>query len=346
MGHHEQTALWAQVKSLVAPWTPARLLFERDGTILAGAQILLRDAGRIGKIGYVAKGPVGPLDDREWQTLLANALARAGRDLQLSYLVLDLPLEAQPLTAALDRAGFGRHPDTLPPANLMGATTILDLSQPRDTLFSNLRATLRNYVRSGLRSGLVFREGGSADLERFYSLLKSLCERRGVAPNPPQPRFYQELWQRFSPRGNARLFFVEHNGEPISGLFGLRMGNAFRAWRVGWSGQHGKLHPNEVLWWRTIEWAQDHGCSSFDFLGVERASAVSFLAGQPLAQTSTSGMSLFKLGFGGAAVLLPEARSMAYHPILRGFLAAGGGTFLDSKLGRRLCHPLLAKMQA
>lgn len=345
MGHHEQTSLWAQAKSRVAPWRPARLLFERDGTILAGAQVLLRSAGRLGRIGYLPKGPVGPLEDPAWQRGIASSLANLGRELGLSYLVLDLPAEASRLTDELDRVGFRRHPDSLPPANLMGATTVLDLSLDRETLFARLRATLRNYVRSGLRSGLRFREGGRADLDLFFSMLSALCQRRGVSPNPPQPRFYQELWDAFSPRGSARLFFVEHEGEPIAGLFGLMMGRAFRAWRVGWSGRHGRLHPNEVLWWRTIEWAQDHGCSTFDFLGVERASAEAFLAGRPLPKSNTSGMSLFKLGFGGQAIVLPEARSMAYHPVLRTFLAVGGGTFLDSPLGQRMFRPLLAKVQ-
>lgn len=345
MGHHEQTSLWALAKSQVAPWRPARLLFEEQGTIVAGAQVLTRAAGRFGKIGYLPKGPVGPLEDPEWQRRLALALVSLGRELDLSYLVLDLPHEAHRLTAELDRVGFRNHPDTLPPANLMGATTVLDLTLEREVLFSRMRATLRNYVRSGLRSGCQFREGGRADLDVFFSLLQSLCARRGVSPNPPQKRFYEELWDRFSPQGNARLFFVDRDGDPVSGMLGLRMGGAFRAWRVGWSGQHGKVHPNEVLWWRTIEWAQDHGCSSFDFLGVERASAAAFLAGQPLPKTATSGMSLFKLGFGGEALLLPEARSMAYHPVLRSFLAVGGGTFLDSKLGRRVLRPFLAKVQ-
>lgn len=344
-GNHEQTSLWAQAKSQVAPWSAARLIFEQKDGIVAGAQVLLRRVGSFGTIGYVPKGPVGPLDELGWQRRLAVSLANFGNELGLGYLVLDLPYEAHGLTTGLDRAGFRRHPELLPPANLMGATTVLDLSLSQDVLFSKMRSTLRNYVRSGIRAGLEFREGGRADLDLFFTMLTSLCERRGVSPNPPHKSFYQEVWDRFSPQGSARLFFVSCQGEPVCGLFGIRMGGAFRAWRVGWSGQHGKSHPNEVLWWRTIEWAKANGCSSFDFLGVERASAMAFLAGQPLPKTSTSGMSLFKLGFGGEALVLPEARSMAYHPVLRTFLAAGGGRFLDSAWGKKLFRPLLAKAQ-
>ena len=56
-GHHVQTSLWAQVKA-ESGWRPVRVVATRGGTIVGGAQLLVRPLAFSRCVAYVAKGPV------------------------------------------------------------------------------------------------------------------------------------------------------------------------------------------------------------------------------------------------------------------------------------------------
>ena len=76
-GHLLQTWAWGELKGAFG-WIPIRLAVERDGMLVAGAQVLYRKVGPL-SIGYVPKGPVFLDHDPQVAALLWQALHRQSR---------------------------------------------------------------------------------------------------------------------------------------------------------------------------------------------------------------------------------------------------------------------------
>lgn len=335
-GHHEQTSMWGRVKKAHGNWEPVRLIQEAHGQIVGGAQILIKRVGRYGSVGYISKGPVLAAPTEASCRRIAEEVKELGRSLKLSYLVNEFPYEGEGLAASYDQLGFLRHPHSIPPTHLMEATTFLDLSQPLEKLMASCRTTLRANIRNSFKKGLVVRAAEEHEVPVFWKLMCQLCERRGISPNPAYREFFESLWKAFTPAGALRIFLASVEGETIAGMLVFKFGGWARVWRIGWSGQFPKHHPNEALWWKSIEWAKAEGCNFFDFVWLPRESAEAHLLGQPIPPGPWLGVSEFKIGFGGKVILLQPARSFAYQPLLRCFLRARGERLLESKLGERL----------
>ncbi len=73
------------------------------------------------------------------------------------------------------------------------------------------------------------------------------CRRQGVSPNPPSEDVLKTMWQLFHPKGYLRLFFLQHRDELVSGGLAVTLGDRFLFWKIGWSGKHGNMKPNEAL---------------------------------------------------------------------------------------------------
>ena len=81
-GHLLQTWDWGELKGAFG-WTPWRVAVERDGALVAGAQVLYRRLGPL-TMAYIPKGPVLCSEDREveqalWQAVHAHSRQHARR---------------------------------------------------------------------------------------------------------------------------------------------------------------------------------------------------------------------------------------------------------------------------
>ena len=324
----EQTSAWGDVRSHWG-WKPTRIYIKQDGVILGGAQIQEFVIKKILRVGYISRGPliaegVDPL-------LVLRAIKWLTRKLRLSYVAVSPPYFCESLVKAMPAEGFQIRPDALPPSVWHQATFLIDLNADLDTLFANLRPSVRNNVRRGLRSGLEVVSGSDKDLALFNELMNSLCLRRGTHPNLPGVDFIPKLWSRFAPRGWIHLLFIRHGAETISSHLILTVGKCARSWRVGWSGEHSKLFPNDVLNWEAIRWAKEHGFQQFDLLGVDRRDAEELLNGRAASEPYHCNITFFKAGFGGKLLLLPNEYCYFPNPILRWCMKLGLIKALETK---------------
>jgi len=333
--HHEQTALWGKLQTLRG-WRSFRVMMHQANTLVGGAQILERPVGRIGKVGYLSRGPLMVPDDAALRRSLLSAIRRAAQQRHLTYLAVTLPYPSRFTASDLDTSGFSVRHEWLPPSTTMGSTIALDLTQDLEAIQAQMRSSTRHNIRQGQRRGATVREGGAKDVDTFNRLLVSLCERRGVRPNIPQGDFPRELWKTFAPGGYLKLFLAERNSEVLSAFMVFAMGHWARGWRVGWSGRCPEARPNELMWWEAIKWAKANGCRFFDFVGFDTRNARAILEDRAIPDAERCGMSDFKLGFGGRVMLLHPGYCYFGNPFVRLLYSTIGVPLLDTRTFRRL----------
>lgn len=309
---YEQSALWARVKSLYR-WCPVRVVIRHGDRVVAGFQILKRSAAKFGAIGYVSKGPVFDHGYSDVVPLLVAKLKKTVKHERIHQVIVHPPKLEKSLLSQLEYAGF--KPDSF--VKMTRATLLIDLSQDIQDIFQQMKKDKRKEIRQGLRRGIKVRVGSEADIPRFYDLMTATCKRQGVAPNPSDVKFFQELWRVFSPLGYVQLFLAEHEKECIAGAWAICFGNTFRSWKVGWTGEFGRLKPNQVLKWELIKWAKGKGYAYFDFFGISPLAVTPPESKSIAPAAKIDSISKHKLRYGGKPHFYPPAYEYAYNPFVR-----------------------------
>ena len=70
------------------------------------------------------------------------------------------------------------------------ASLLIDLSQSLDDILQKMTPGMRREIRQGLRNEIQILPGTMADIPGFFSLMKEICDRRGIKPNPPDEQFF------------------------------------------------------------------------------------------------------------------------------------------------------------
>jgi lipid II:glycine glycyltransferase (peptidoglycan interpeptide bridge formation enzyme) len=309
-GHHTQTALWAQVKDALG-WHAARVVAERDGQIIGGAQILYRRLPRLGPVGYVSRGPVLATDDPGLGEAVLREVERVARDLRIRYLTVQPPGVGESVPGYLAARGYMPSSTEVAPR----ATVIVDVTPELDRILAAMAAKTRYNVRLSGRKSVTVREGGFEDLHTYHRLLRATAARRGFTAQPKD--YFETMWRVLAPRGHIRLAFAEHDGEVLSGQIAVAFGDTVVNKLSVWSGQAGNRRPNEALQWSTITWAHAHGFRHYDLEGLKLQAAQSLARGERLPATAEQSVTSFKLGFGGEVVLMPGAHVYVPNRALR-----------------------------
>jgi lipid II:glycine glycyltransferase (peptidoglycan interpeptide bridge formation enzyme) len=327
-GHHLQSSLWGQVKSMLG-WRVVRVKVARDGRIHGGAQLLLRTVPGLGAIGYVARGPVLASADPVPREVVLRALESVSRQYRVRFVVVQPPAGHPATVQDLRMRGYreaGRLVEPHP-----RCTVVVDLSPDEDRLLAAMKSKTRYNIRLAQRRDVTVREGGQRDIAVFHRLLTLTGERQRFPV--PSREYFGDLMRVMAPGGHARIFLAEVHGEPVSALLVVAFGDTVTYKRGGWSGGDGNRHPNELLHWTAMRWAKQQGYRHYDFEGIDTDRTA---AGVPEATGAggTRSVSSFKLGFGGAVVESPGPYELIMNPVLR---RAYDGLFrhlLDSSPGR------------
>lgn len=309
-GHHVQTGLWAQVKAVMG-WRSVRLVVKQDNRIVAGAQILLRSLPAIGKVGFVAKGPTFGVEDPALVALVITELQRLARKHRIQHLTIQPDRASENLIQTLLKKGFHASSIEVAPR----ATLLLDLSPDLDEIMAQISRKTRYNIRLSERKGVTVREGTEADLDNYYQILASTGERQDFSPYPK--KYFVEMWRALRPFGYAQLFVAEYEGEMVSAQLAVSFGDTMINKMSVWNGRHGNYRPNEALQWAAIQWAKEHGFRYYDFEGIKPSAAKALLKDEPVPESLKQTVTSFKLGFGGQAVLFPQAYDYLYNPLYR-----------------------------
>jgi len=309
-GHHVQLSLWGNVKA-AAGWETRRILVTEDQQIVGGAQMLIRRARLVGKIGYVPKGPVVAGDDRELQREIIGRLCAMARANRVRLLLVQPPSDGEALAERLPEWGFRIWPTELAPS----ATVQIDLADDPEELLARMSKGMRHGIRRSQRNGISVREGSRDDLPTFHRLLQATGQRRGFTPFGRD--YFERMWDELHPAGYLRLFISQVGDEAVSAQIVVAFGDSIIAKQIGWSGQHARLRPNEALDWATIQWGQAHGYRYYDLEGIEPDAAQAVLRGQGLPEAYVQSPTAYKLRMGGSICLRPPTYCYILNPAWR-----------------------------
>src|SRR5271157_638046 len=305
-GSYQQTGLWARAKSFVRVRS-VRIVIKHLGTIVAGAQMLIRPFPLLGGIGYVQRGPVVDREHSGLGKLIIEELHRLAREEGVRCLAVQAPSGGEILAAQMLEWGFYQSSTSLAPV----ATILINLGQDLDAIMAAMRKTTRYDIRSGEKKGITVRLGTEDDLSAFYRLAQSTGERNNFSTEPVE--YYRHVWRVLAPSHNLKLFLAEVNGEPVSATMMIAFGDSVTFWRSGWSGSHREYHPNEVIQWNAIKWARSDGYGYYDLGGIGPCTAAILIRGDPLPDSPGYRAHLFKTGFGGQVALFPAASVYLYN---------------------------------
>lgn len=140
-------------------------------------------------------------------------------------------------------------------------TNWMDLRCGEEILWNNLGSRVRRNIKKGEKIGIEFMEGTNNDVEKIYNLLKD-TKRIFVPKN-----YLMEVFDAFCPE-NLRILTVKYDDELLSGVLMTQYKNKFSFW-IGFPKVSIKgMAPNEILYWKTIQWAFRQGSESLEMIGA------------------------------------------------------------------------------
>lgn len=161
-------------------------------------------------------------------------------------------------TADLEPLGFRRIKDF--------ETYEIDLTEPTETLWGNLKGTCRTRIRKGEKNGLEIREEHDASyLDEFMAMAGDVFAKTNKRP-PFTRHFLQQVDTRLRARdellitsafyGNERIatLMIPHNQRTAMYFSGVSLANRL------------DLAPNNLLHWRTMMFGKQRGITKYDFI--------------------------------------------------------------------------------
>lgn len=333
LGQYQQSSMWARYK-VSEGWNPLRYIFSVHGKIVGGFQILRKET-RLGRVGYLPKGPVFPDARPETIEYAADRLVHATQEHKLTALIAQPPDECTRFTDILKMNGFldGKN------LGIIEATLLIPINRDFSKVEGGMNRITRQAIRQAQKRGVSIREGDEQDLVMFFEMMKNTCRRQGTPnPNPSSIALFGKLWEAFHPLGRCRLTVAEHKGTVIAGLFCFIFGKRVTLWKKGWSGEGADLKPNESLYAEAFSWAHRNGFAWCDFGGLRRDIADSLLAGKPLTESQTKSRDMFNIRFGGIPKLMPQTMIYIKSKVIRNLFSVSDNINLTNKILRHFSY--------
>jgi hypothetical protein len=130
---------------------------------------------------------------------------------------------------------------------------MLDLSKGTDAVFKNFSQSRRSDLRKALREKQIeiSQIETESELVELYKIHVAWCERKRVAPDT-----WEMMQTVFANRDYHRIFIAKHDGKVIAGsYFRFFRGGLFEYAANNSMPEYRHLRPNDLLVWRSIEWA-------------------------------------------------------------------------------------------
>ena len=293
-GAYTQMTAWARVKRANG-WRSTVLV---DGYTAGpfGAQLLYRPIRPTPwSVGYAPRGPIGAFD-RETVGSWTRDVRHFARSHRLTHVTVDPEVQADhPLVGLLRDAGWRPAAKIQP-----NRTRLLDLAQPEEALWSDLRSKWRQYVNKARRAGVAIVESDASGVDDFYRIYADTARRAGFFHRAPSA--YRDVYEAYAATGNARLLFARlPEGEPVATLMLLTCGAKVIEPYGGMTQAGAESRANYLLKWEAIRSSREAGFRVYDMWGLAHP-----------------GIAQFKSGFGGREVEYAGAFELVTRRVIHG----------------------------
>jgi peptidoglycan pentaglycine glycine transferase (the first glycine) len=290
-GHVLQSYEWGEFKRRLG-WKPVRLVLERNGEVVGLGQFLAYNTAPVpGVLMYCAKGPWLPWDDEEAVRAFFEGVRSVARREGAHTVKIEpeVPEQRKDVKALLEEVGFRKARYDL---NLK-TTLIVDLSLPEEAVLARMKSKTRYNVRLAARKDVEvvepeFEEGW----ETFYEWMKATSERKEDYVLRRSRDYLHAVMRAMHDAGQGRLFFAEHEGTPLAGMYVFAFGEKYWYMYGASSNEKRNLKPNYLLQWEVMRWARRRGLTRYDMVGVPKSEDLD-------ESSSLWSVYKFKEGFGG-----------------------------------------------
>src|SRR5262249_7251406 len=145
-----------------------------------------------------------------------------------------------------------------------GGIVMLDLTRGPVQLFKKVSERRRTFIRRAIRAGVsVSPLDKRSEFDECYSLYTDWCAFKGL---PAEPAYVQEA--AFALTNNRLVLAARYSGKLIAvSTFRFQRGGLIE-YAANWSRrEETKVRPNDLLLWRSIEWAISEGFTAFSLGG-------------------------------------------------------------------------------
>jgi peptidoglycan pentaglycine glycine transferase (the first glycine) len=236
---------------------------------------------------HIPKGPIGDMSPTAALDVVVRGLPRA------AFLSLEPAIKPRRGLMAKDRQ----------PA----VTTIIDLTQPSTTIADNMKAKTRYNIRLAQKKGVTARIVGLEVFEDFARLMQQTADRDQFSLHALE-RYKTMLEKLNSPDCKAFLAMAYYEDRPLAANL---MIDAFGV-RTYLHGASSNLYRNVMAPYALhdflIQDAQAAGLQAYDFWGIAPPDAPE--------DHPWTGITRFKLGFGGQIVRMPGTFEVSQRRVL------------------------------
>jgi lipid II:glycine glycyltransferase (peptidoglycan interpeptide bridge formation enzyme) len=308
--NYEQTAAWASIcNELRASNDSFRIILRSGSSIIAGAQVLIREY-RFGlKMGYISQGPCLAKNSPEVTSILIEEFKKVVKVEKLMYLSIDVLIKQNHLVKPLKDKGFIKPAKDLPPGFGIDCTSLIDLSKSEVQLFSSLHSARKRNIKTGLKFDYEVKEGNRGDVSIFFDLMMQACRRRKTKPVVTNIKYFYLLWDQLHQHGWLKLHFAIVEGVPVCAALCFTFGDTFRYDLWGWNGEYSKEKISETFLWKNLLWAKELGFKYYDCVMLDPKVVIALQSDKPVPEKIKKkefyGPTHFKMRWGGEIVFYP-----------------------------------------
>ena len=233
----------------------ARLGVSLDNKPVGVAQGTYTSYLGVGMTFQVICGPVASMqtDNLELFSFLINGLediCRTKRIVRLEIWALD-SWKAHDLLLKMGYSSIDRINDYV--INLDP-----DMQKFSNSIDHNKRRNIKTAEREGVQ---VVQSQSKEDIETFCLLHQAAAERDGFSPVPK--KWFETASKTYSPE-TWQVVLAKWGGKSIAGLFVVTHRNTAYALRAGSLTECLKVRPNDMMHWKTMEWASAKGFTKYN----------------------------------------------------------------------------------
>jgi serine/alanine adding enzyme len=173
--------------------------------------------------------------------------------------IKDLKSEASPFRKKIMRSAGRWRVTTATKGNKV--RMLMDLPGDPDWLMRSFKAKLRSQIRKPMKEGLNAKVGGVDLIEDFYDVFAA--NMRDLGSPVHAKRFIFQVLLNF--RDRARIFVVYKKGVPMACSLTLGFNRVLSNPWASSLRRYSQIAPNMLLYWSMLQYACQHGYSTFDF---------------------------------------------------------------------------------